>query len=174
MSLSDLASLGSFLSGLAVATSLVALIFQVRQNTTMMARVESNATMDQMSAIRMSIASNRDMARVWDAGLKGHSDLDELDQLRFRTFFSNYVVAFAHIYDRHKRVWGQSSSFERGPGRFLVKQVLSTDGGSAWWAENSSDMYAFPEFVKTIDGLRNELKAEQLKDSSVDLSNGDR
>ena len=160
MSLSDLASLGSFLSGLAVATSLVALIFQIRQNTTMMVRVDENATMDQMSAIRMSIASNRDLARVWDTGLKRGSDLDELDQLRFQNLFGNQIIAFWHIYTRHKRGL-MSGTFEQGPARGLVR-LLSTDGGSAWWAEYSSQL-ADSEFVKKIDSLRNELTAEQSK-----------
>ena len=83
MTLSDLAALGGFISGIGVLVTLIVLVIQVRQNNAALMRAEATATQASASAFRMEIAANRDVARLLTEGLKTDSMLDEADALRF-------------------------------------------------------------------------------------------
>src|SRR5262249_14451499 len=91
MSLSDLASLGSFVSGVAVLVSLVFLYFQIRQVSAQVEQSEKN----QQAAIRQARVTrifdwhmgltDAAIADVWRRGLEGNEDLSETELAQFTT-----------------------------------------------------------------------------------------
>jgi hypothetical protein len=102
MSLSDLAALGSFVSGLAVLVSLVFLYFQVRQVAAQVRQAERN----QQASIRHSHISRSvdihlaqadpGLAEVW---ARGAWSPHEITQTELRQFFSLCRGRFQHAED---------------------------------------------------------------------------
>ena len=76
MSLSDLAAIGSFVSGIAVLGSLIFIGMQMRQNTQAMRAGASQANATTLQLILSDIIANADVARIWRQGL---ADLDSLE-----------------------------------------------------------------------------------------------
>jgi hypothetical protein len=83
MSLSDLASLGSFVSGAAIVASLIFLGLQMRQNTRAVVASASQAHVAEMQAILHPIVLEKDVARFWYFGMADLSALDDVDRARF-------------------------------------------------------------------------------------------
>jgi hypothetical protein len=83
MSLSDLASLGSFVSGAAVLASLIFIAFQLRQNTQAMRATASQANSANFHANIAPIAQNREVAGIWFKGLARYEELSNEDRARF-------------------------------------------------------------------------------------------
>src|SRR5262249_5598488 len=132
-------------SGLAVVISLIALTLQLRQSTTMLKRLESNAQQAQFSTFRMAIASSRDIAQVWIAGRQDDSDLDAVDEVRFRNLVGEGTFGFLQLFDRHRK--GLWDSFDQ-EARSLTA-LLSTKRGDLWWQQNKAH---FPkEFIDEMD-----------------------
>jgi hypothetical protein len=107
MSLSDLASLGNFVSGVAVLVSLVFLYFQLSQISEQVKQAEKNQ--------RASIASGR-ATRLYEGRfrtcephlaqvlLKVHhtpSDLSEVELLQYRNYVHAALISFEDNYRQH-------------------------------------------------------------------------
>jgi hypothetical protein len=102
MSLSDLASLGSFVSGLAVLASLVFLYFQIKQLSAQAKQSEKN----QQAAIRQARITrifdwymglkDAAVADVWRRGLEGDDALSETELAQFTSIMS---ALFLHAED---------------------------------------------------------------------------
>jgi len=103
MTVSDLASLGSFASGVAVVITLVILVLQMRRNTAVLMRAEANATQAAASAFQLAIVTNRDVARIATIGLSDDGELDKIDELRLDQLFNEIVWSSQHIWDREQR-----------------------------------------------------------------------
>src|SRR5215469_13717456 len=69
MSLSDLASLGSFVSGLAVLVSLIFVVLQLRQNTEAVRASSSQAQEAEIQNVLQPIVAEEDVAEIWRIGL---------------------------------------------------------------------------------------------------------
>ena len=83
MSLTDLASLGNFVSGVAVAVTLVFLVIQMRQNTLAVRGATSQALSAAYGELSNITVVNADMARIWRLG---HADIGQLtddERVRF-------------------------------------------------------------------------------------------
>src|ERR1041385_6785977 len=102
MTLSDLASLGSFVSGLAVCITLVVLALQIRQNTREMRRSELNMTQSQLSAVRMAMISDRSLSSlVLRSG--DERALDDIDRFQFDLFVEEACWAWYQMWDRSQQ-----------------------------------------------------------------------
>src|SRR5437870_561365 len=88
MSLTDLASLGSFVSGVAVAITLIFLVIQMRQNTLAIRGAASQALSAAYGELSNITVVNADMARIWRLG---HADIGQLtddERVRFISYLS--------------------------------------------------------------------------------------
>src|SRR5215469_16965844 len=104
MTLSDLASLGSFVSGLAVLVSLIFLYFQVRQATQLVRQAEKNqqATIRQERASRTVAismgASDPSLADAAYKALTGAKDISATQIMQFgrlaHALFTGYQASF--------------------------------------------------------------------------------
>jgi hypothetical protein len=147
MTLSDLAAIGSFVSGVAVVVSLITLTLQIRQNTKALRRTEENATQNQFSVARMAIVTNRDVASLWAAGMSGVGELDAVDELRFAYLMSDLMWSLANTWESVQQGafgmmnWDQLSTF--------AMEMLSSARARQLW---SLYKHQYPTgFVQAVD-----------------------
>jgi hypothetical protein len=94
MSLSDLASIGSLVGGVAVVVSLLFVGFQLRQNTLAVRAETSQSHAENWSQITTPITEYADFARIWRRGLDGLAALTEDERTRFVAFSSGVFRFF--------------------------------------------------------------------------------
>lgn len=97
MSLEQFANLAQIVASVGVVLSLIFVGLQVRQSTAALQRNEHNSTMEQWTAIRMAIATNRDIAELMTAGIAGDRPLDGADQLRLELMLQQNLGRFSHL-----------------------------------------------------------------------------
>jgi len=88
MTLADLSSLGSFLSGIAVLASLIFVGFQLRQNTQAVRATASQAHASNLQQIVTPIVENGEVARLWRLGMSDMESLTDDERVRFVAFLS--------------------------------------------------------------------------------------
>lgn len=146
MTLTDLASIGSFVSGVAVLVSLVYLSLQIRQNTK-----HSQALIQQGRAARISDTALRLAELAGSDGLErcfaGSPDVSENDVRRF-TFLCRAIFISAEdsfFQNRQGLLDGaEFESFERS-----VRSGMGSPGIAAAW-RMTRDMYE-PQFLDYMD-----------------------
>lgn len=151
MSLEQFANLAQIVASVGVVLSLIFVGLQVRQSTAALQRNEHNSTMEQWTAIRMAIATNRDIAELMTAGIAGDRPLDGADQLRLELMLQQNVWAAFHIWDRTQRGVFPKGHFELTAGPRLCT-ILKSPFGAAWWA-GSKNVGFVPNYVRDIDAL---------------------
>jgi hypothetical protein len=151
MSLEQLSYLAQIIASVGVIASLVFVGFQIKHNTAALQRNEHNSTMAQWTVIRQAIATNRDVAELMTAGLRGESALDAADQLRLEHFLNEILWASFHIWDRTQRGVFPKGTFELSTGQYL-KEMLGTPRGGAWWGTAKKAAFP-PPFVADVDAL---------------------
>ena len=146
MSISELGSLGEFVSSIAVLVTLLFLGFQVRQSNLLARRNELNVGHSQISRLRVAMAENADLAEIMVQGLPS-ATLGEADQVRFDCVVSEMFWSSFHIWDRTRLGLYDEQEWGRHVGS-LVPFLLSP-GVLNWWANNKDQ---FPAgFQKAID-----------------------
>ena len=88
MTLADLSSLGSFISGIAVLASLIFVGFQLRQNTQAVRATASQAHASNLQQIVTLVVENGEVARLWRLGLLDIDSLTDDERVRFVAFLS--------------------------------------------------------------------------------------
>jgi len=129
MSLAQLADLAQLIAAVGVVLSLIFVGLQIKHNTAALQRNEHNSTMAQWTVIRQAIATNRDIAELMTAGLRGEGALDTADQLRLEQMLQEYAWASFHIWDRTQRGVFPKGTFEATAGVMLC-DLLRTPRGA--------------------------------------------
>jgi hypothetical protein len=151
MSLQQLSDLAQIIGAVGLILSLVFVGLQIKHNTAALQRNEHNSTMAQWTVIRQAIATNRDIAELMTAGLRGESALDAADQLRLEQMLQEYAWASFHIWDRTQRGVFPQGTFEATAGVMLC-DLLRTPRGGAWWA-SGKDRGFIRAFVADVDAV---------------------
>ena len=148
MTLSDLASLGSFVSGAAVAVSLVFLALQMRQTNR-----NQKAQMQQARAARIVDlnlhAGDPEIALIIQRGGAGDLTLNDAEFASFRRTFIATILNFEDGYfqTKEKMIGTRSMASDRA----ILKSLFVQQGFRAMW---KTLRYAFePEFVAHVDEL---------------------
>ena len=155
MSLSDLASLGSFVSGAAVLASLVFLFFQMRQMTKQVRLTEQNqqALIRRGSRTRnIELLLTRTDPSVAEATAKGFVGDETISAVQYEQFIAYTLASFIHLEDlffQHKSGLLTDSAFDAS--RSGHKPFFSVLGTRQFW-ENARISFA-PEFAKFVDDL---------------------
>jgi hypothetical protein len=137
MSLSDLASLGSFVSGFAVLISLVFLYFQLRQVTEQVRQAERN----QQASIRHSRVSRTvelqltisDPSRsdAWRYGLLGTDEITDTQVGQFLALCRAFYWNLEDTFYQHEQGLLNQDAFETALGG--ARSLASTVGARAAW-----------------------------------------
>jgi len=156
MSLSDLASLGSFVSGVAVLASLGFLYFQMRQMTEQVRQAEKNqqANVHQARVARSSdqlfrIAEHSHLTQAYLKGIGGTDDITEEEVTQFAFLVSALLRSAEDIYFQFNLGLLDEASRDNNLG--ALRLVLSTRGGMAMWRVVSSRYDK--DFVQRIEML---------------------
>jgi hypothetical protein len=151
MSFEQLSYLAQIVASGGVIASLIFVGLQIKHNTNALQRNEHNSTMAQWTVIRQAIATNRDIAELMTAGLRGESALDAADQLRLEQMLAENAWAAFHIWDRTQRGVFPKGTFELTAGPLLCT-LLRTRRGEAWWCGSKRAGF-IPAFVTDVDKL---------------------
>ncbi|HEY5072567.1 MAG TPA: hypothetical protein VII63_11110 [Caulobacteraceae bacterium] len=102
MSLSDLASIGSFVSGLGVLVSLIYLSLQIRQNTH---AHRAMAHQDRLNFVKEFLGrlTEASMASVFLRGSAGDDQLTEVEITQYRSLMHGWFLGMAEIVWLHER-----------------------------------------------------------------------
>ena len=151
MSLAQLADLAQLIAAVGVVLSLIFVGLQIKHNTAALQRNEHNSTMAQWTVIRQAIATNRDIAELMTAGLRGERALDAADQLRLEQMLQEYAWASFHIWDRTQRGVFPKGTFEATAGAFLYGLLTTPRGGT--WRRSAKHTGFIPGFVLDVDAV---------------------
>jgi hypothetical protein len=160
MSLSDLAAIGSFVSGIAVVISLVYLAFQIRQTTK-----NQRATMHQMRAslstdVMLRIAESG-LAHSFRAGLTGAREISEAEFWQFYYAASAILRTTENAFTQHQD--GLISDAHFASAKASARSFLMSPGYRALW--QATRLNREPGFREFMD----ELAVESDGHSSPDL-----
>jgi hypothetical protein len=126
MSLADLASLGNFVSGVAVLISLVYLALQVRQaqvnQRTLIQQGRAARTVD--AAFRLAEEQN---ARILLKGNAGEEDMSVAEYLRYAQLFRAVTLGVEDTFFQHEHGTLTGAAFEStvGPGAAGVPRAVA-------------------------------------------------
>jgi hypothetical protein len=159
MSLSDIAAIGSLVSGVAVLVSLVYLSLQVRQ-----AEKNQKAALKQGRAIRMVETSlavcEPSMADAWPRGVSGASDITATQFFQFMGNIRAILAGAEDTYFQHKE--GLISDESLASVRAGWLRLLTMPGVRALWVliRDSHE----PGFAAFMDGMMHEVSAAPTYD----------
>src|SRR5262249_6822855 len=153
MTLSDLASLGSFVSGAAVLVSLVFLYFQLKQVNEQVKQAERNqkALIQQSRAARTMDHLDRvaDAANVtaYFKGYFGSPDITLAEQRQFRFFFRSTLYGFEDAFFQHHQGVLDDASFQSHVA--AMKSQFARPGCRAAWKQQRP--LHEPSFITFVD-----------------------
>ena len=132
MSLSDLAAIGSFVSGFAVLASLIFIGVQMRQNTQAVRAASSQAHAINFQHILTPLIETADVARIWRLGLGSIDSLTDDERVRFVVLVSGIFRFFeaARLQWRH----GQLDSEHWQNIETNVRDFSTQPGVRVYWA----------------------------------------
>ena len=155
MSLSDLASIGSFVSGFAVLVSLIYLSLQIRQNTR-----HSRALIQQGRAARicqtLSDMAELDWTDGMEACLAGEANVSPKDLRKFNFVARTYFVSAEDSFLQHQEGLMDHQVFDGFEGSMRAGLAGSPGFLKAWKISRMSYVPAFRDY---IDKLAAEAKA---------------
>ncbi|HEX3421778.1 MAG TPA: hypothetical protein VHS33_00030 [Sphingomicrobium sp.] len=160
MTLSDLASIGSFLSGCAVLISLMFLSVQIRQ-----ANKNQRAIIQQGRATRivdfvLNVAGPSLMP-AWSAGLRGDHEIGPERHFQFMYIARARFISFEDSYLQRRSGLMEEGAFLGHMNAF--RHVFNAPGLRAAWKLTRNDYD--PDFTKLVDGIA----IEPLHDPASDL-----
>lgn len=149
MTLEDFSNLSQIVGSLAVIASLLFVGWQVRQNTSALKRTEANATQQQFQAIRLLVAGDRDVARLW-VQLEQGKALDPVERTRVVALVSEIVWCIFNVWERSRQHFIPHDEFGRAAATYMIR-ILRSPSGNEWW-QMAKAGYP-PGFVIEIDNL---------------------
>jgi len=129
MSLSDLASLGSFVSGVAVLISLIYLALQVRQAEKNQQSLMQQSQSDRVCAMLIRNAEP-DLAEVYRKGLSGE-ELTEVELVQFSSLFRAQMISRQDTFLQHERRLTSEPVFHTM--RMTTRDAMRAPGARAIW-----------------------------------------
>ena len=146
MSLSDLASIGSFVSGLAVLVSLIYLSLQVRQNTL---THRATAHMGRYAFAREQVQMMMDpgIAALTLKSMQDIENLSEVEAYQVHWHLHSFVLGSEEMHWLHGQGFLDDKAFEMQMS--VVFQLLCSPAGRASWEIGKPTIA--PPFVQYVD-----------------------
>jgi hypothetical protein len=152
MSLSDLASIGSFVSGVAVLISLVYLALQVRQAERNQRAMLQHGRAARATDLLVRMAED-EIADVLSRGSFGEEELTKKEELQFVLIFRANIIGMEDTYFQHKHNMLDDESFHSSFRMF--RPFFAAPGFRAAW-KRSRPMYD-ESFAKLVDQIAAEV-----------------
>ena len=158
MTLSDLAAIGSFISGVAVVVTLVFLLLQMRQNTQAVRAAASQAHAANFQQILTPIIEDGEVARLFRIGIGDVEKLTDDERTRFLLICSGIF----RFYEAARLQWrhGQLDDGHWCSVDTQLREIIRYSGIQTFWSMRRD--WHSPEFrawVETLprDGLERGL-----------------
>jgi len=158
MSLSDLASLGSFVSGLAVLISLVYLALQVRQAEKNQQAAIRQAAATRMVEYLMSAAAEPSLAETIGHGARGTEDMSEVALRQYSLFCRASFYSWQDSFHQHHDGLLSDAAF-RSLEISLKNAVAGSIGMRTQWRIHR--IIFDEDFVRWVDSLMVATPARQ-------------
>ena len=158
MSLSDLASLGSFVSGAAVLVSLVYLSLQIRQNSRHTRALIHQGRIDRLFDMNLRLFDSPNF-EIAGRGAACDQSMTEAETMRFRSFLQAIFISFEEGYQHHCDGLVSADTWEAITAN--LKRIISRPGNRAYWTTAKSDHGS--SFVVFVDGLLAEQRAAPIE-----------
>jgi len=156
MSLSDLAALGSFLSGVAVLISFIFLAFQLRQNAHNQRATVHNERTALTQDIALSIASSKEASEVYRRGSEADTTLDIEDCSRYLSYALSAFWAYEEFFYQHRDGMIDEARWATNVRR--LRSMVALPGYRAAWRV-FSDGWFESDFVDWFNKIMNETPA---------------
>lgn len=147
MSLSDLAAIGSFISGAAVVVTLILLLLQMRQADKSQRAMIQQTRLSRSSDQLMQLAQPA-LAHVWSKG-RFTDALTPEEFIQFAVINSAMLRTAEDVYFQHDLGFLDAASRDNSLG--ALRGLLRSRGGRAFWLGARANYDA--KFVARIDGL---------------------
>jgi hypothetical protein len=138
VTLSDLASVGRFVSGLAVLVSLIYLARQTRQNTLELRQSELARTHEQFSNWRTRLIESPEVTELLRRGLSDPESIDETGRARIDLILEDLMWLNWQFWNRSRGILSDQEIFNRSSGKNL-KLLLATPTGANWWKQHRDE-----------------------------------
>ena len=149
MTLADISQISQTLGSAAVVASLLFVGFQIRQNTIATRAASHHAVSEALNQINLLWARNKEVARIWLAGLSDRRALTPEERWRFDSTMRAYLHVCETMYTQAD--WGAGDVGIVTAEETGIKNVFSSEGVKEWWAENP---FGFsPEFREYVGRL---------------------
>lgn len=149
MNLAEISQIAQSLGSAAVVASLIFVGSQIRQNTRATRAASHHAVSEALNRVNLLWARNREMTRIWLAGMRDRGALTPEERWRFDSTVRAYLHVCETMYmqaDLGAGDLGIVAAEENG-----IKTIFSSDGVKEWWAENP---FGFsPEFRDYVGKL---------------------
>ncbi len=158
MTISELGGLGEFLSSIAVLTTLIFLVIQLRQNAKLMRRANARLASDANSRTLVALL-DEGVSELFIKGLNSLESLSEVERYRFDNAFANWLYACEEAFIDQREGMFPTDQFVKYAN--AVPGYLTTPGGTQWWKE--SQTWFNPAFRVDVDRLCANLTSEAAK-----------
>jgi hypothetical protein len=149
MTLADISQISQTLGSAAIVASLLFVGFQIRQNTIATRAASHHAVSEALNQINLLWARNKEVARIWLAGLSDRRALTPEERWRFDSTMRAYLHVCETMYTQAD--WGAGDVGIVTAEETGIKNVFASEGVKEWWAENP---FGFsPEFREYIGRL---------------------
>ena len=149
MTLSDLAALGSLISGIAVLVSLIFVAVQMRQNTLAVRAAASQAHAANFQQLLNPMIQDGDVARVWRTGFEQLSTLTDDERVRFFLILSGIF----RFYEAAHHQWrdGQLDEGHWHQVHSQARDIIRYPGVQTYWKMRRH--WHSREFCRWLDAL---------------------
>jgi hypothetical protein len=131
VTIQDLGSIGELVAAVATVVTLAYLALQIRANTTAIRAEGRRAATAVGTAMRVAIAQDGELARIFNAGLADYSKLTPEEKTRFVFALSDFVTAASSAYE--EVVLGVQSQSDIANQSIILGPFLNTPGGRDFW-----------------------------------------
>jgi len=153
MTISDLGSIGEFISSIAVVVTLIYLSFQLRQNTQAI-RAASTQALDQSVTANIALwATSRENAVLISRGRESPESLSDEEAIHFHALITAFFLTMDSSFWSHRNRLLPDELWERE--QQVIRDWVNTPGGRiAWQRKRSQVSRPFREYVESelLDG----------------------
>jgi hypothetical protein len=156
MTLEQLAHIATIIQGVFVIISVYFIWREVRENTKLTRATNIRSLVDLSSPINLQLVQDRQLAELWVTGARKYAEMDEIDQYRYDTLLSWWLILHENIYYQHEQGLLDNRMYAAW-SRDLEDIVKRQNLGQLW--DKMKDLYA-PEFAHHVSQVVNKYKTE--------------
>jgi hypothetical protein len=148
MSLSDLASIGSFISGIAVLISLIYLSLQIRQNT-LAHRATAHQSRSTFLKDHLHLIADPAIAPIFIRGLAADKQMTEVEVTQFLAVMRNWCIGMSEMVWAHDHGVLDDETYQTSVK--ALKGMFARPGARAFWQTYKPT--ATPSFARLVEGV---------------------